>query len=429
MYLAKLGLRCVFLLAGLTFLTPTATADNWPRFRGPNGTGVAHDKNIPVEWGEGNLLWKIDLPGVGHSSPVVWGDRVFLEASADRGKSRALLCLEAATGKTLWTRSFAAVPAHIHQLNSLASSTPAVDGERVYALIWDGTRIVLCAHDFRGHLVWQQNLGGFKSQHGVGASPVVYDGRVFLANDQDGKSTLVAFDARTGRPLWQAERRAYRACYSTPFLMKRPGGKRELIVASTTAITGYDPPTGQVNWNWDWKFTARMPLRTTASAVFGPETIFASSGDGSGERHMVALKLEGTADGTKPELMWENKKDFPYVPTMLLWKDHVYAVNDKGIASCHVAATGQALWSKRLEGTFRASPILVDGKIYAINEAGEVYVFEAGPHYRLLARNSVGEPVSATPAVADGRLFVRGQSRLFCFGKPTDRPAHSSGQR
>jgi outer membrane protein assembly factor BamB len=409
-------------------LVVPASAANWPRFRGPNGTGISDDKDVPVEWSDANRLWKTALPGVGHSSPVVWGDRVFLESASNQGRERQLVCVSATTGKVLWTKHFLAVPAHTHPLNTLASSTPAVDGERVYALVWDGKGMTLMAHDLDGKLDWKRDLGGFTSQHGVGASPVVYDGRVYLANDQDGQSTLLAFDAKTGRSLWQAERRAYRACYSTPFLMQRPGGRSELVVASTTAITGYNPETGAQEWNWNWTFTARMPLRTTASPVFGPEMIFASSGDGGGDRHMVAIKLTRTADGTEPERLWENKKDFPYVPTMLYWKGHLYSVNDVGIASCHVAATGKSVWSERLNGSFSASPILVDGKFYAINGNGEVYVLEASPSYRLLARNSVGEPVSATPAVADGRLFVRGRNHLFCFGKAAA-AGHSSSQR
>jgi outer membrane protein assembly factor BamB len=416
MRIGKLGLHALLTIGCLITLGGPTSAANWPRFRGPNGTGIADDKDIPVEWTEQNILWKTTIPGIGHSSPVVWGNHVFLETATTDGKKRLLLCLGAKDGKILWTCSFPASPAHIHQYNTLASSTPAVDGERVYSVVWDGKDVSLYAHDLAGHQVWKQDLGEFHSQHGVAASPVVYDGKVYLANDQDGQSMLLAFDAKTGQSVWQAERRAYRACYSTPFILERPGGKTELVVVSTTAITGYNPQSGTPNWNWTWNFTSRMPLRTTASAVFGPEMIFASSGDGGGDRHMVAVRLHATATGTRPDLMWENKRDFPYVPSMLFWKDHIYSVNDAGVAACHVAETGKVVWSERLGGSFKASPILVDGKIYAASEQGDVFVFEASPTGKQLARNALGEAIRATPAVADSRLFVRGKNHLFCIG-------------
>jgi hypothetical protein len=409
------------LAAGWVGFTHDASASNWPRFRGDNGAGLAADKDVPVEWNGSGVLWKTPLPGVGNSSPVVWGQRVFLQSASTDGKERLLLCLNAADGKVLWTRSVPGSPARTHPLNSLASSTPATDGERVYVMFWDGQDILLYAYDFDGTLLWKRDLGRFTSQHGAGTSPMVHDGKVFLANDHDDAAAVVALGARTGKTLWQAERRPFRACYSTPFVQEKPGGGTELVVCSTTAITAYDPETGRENWTWNWTFTSKRALRTTSSPVAGPGMIFASSGDGSGDRHMVALKLQANGGNAKPSLAWQNKRDFPYVPTMLVWGDHVYAVNDAGVASCHVARTGAAVWTERLGGSMRASPILVNGKVYAVSEQGDVYVFPAAPSFRLLAKNAVGEPVSATPAVADNRLFIRGKTHLFCIGKPAAR--------
>jgi outer membrane protein assembly factor BamB len=399
-------------------LTITAVdAANWPRFRGPNGTGVAADKDIPVKWDEqSGILWKVALPGRGNSSPIVWGKRLFAQTASKDGKERMLLCIDVTDGKTLWSRTVPGNMGRTHLKNTLASSTPATDGQRVYAAFWDGKDVAMTAYDFDGNLLWRRDLGKFVSQHGAGASPVVYGDKVLFANDQDGLAVLLALDARTGQTAWDVPRKAHRACYSAPFLLEEPGSPPEIVVAGTGGITGYNPDTGKVNWHWNWVFD-RMALRATGSPIFAHGMIFACTGDGDGSRHMVAVRLERNGSGTHPILAWQNKRAFPYVPTLLTHGEHLYFVNDKGIAACYVAKTGELVWSERLEGTLTSSPILIDGKIYAAMEDGDVYVLAAEPTFRVLAKNSLGEPVIATPAVADHRLFIRGQEHLFCIGK------------
>jgi outer membrane protein assembly factor BamB len=411
--------RTALAAALVLLVAATGSADNWPRFRGPNGTGVAADKDVPVQWSEtSGVLWKIPLPGLGNSSPVVWGDRVFVQTSLAGGKERQLVCVSASTGKLLWSRSVRGHNAKTHPKNTLASSTPATDGERVYAAFWDGSGILLAAYDMDGRPVWERNLGSFTSQHGAGASPVVYEDKVYFANDQDDISTLYVFDARTGKTVWQDRRPAFRACYSSPFVLEKPGQPPELIVVSTMAITSYEPHTGAKNWIYQWKFSAKFPLRTTGSAIAGDGMLFACSGDGGGDRHMIALRLDGAGPRTKVELAWENKRDFPYVPTLLKRGEHLYFVNDKGMAGCYEARTGKRVWFERLpEAEFTSSPVLIDGKMYAASEGGEVFVIAAEPKFRLLARNPLGERVRATPAVADNRLYIRGQHHLFCIAK------------
>jgi outer membrane protein assembly factor BamB len=408
------GWRLLLGLCGFALAAPVSTADNWPRFRGPYGAGVAADKGIPVRWTEKDgLLWKKEVPGAGNGSPVVWGRRLFLQTAA--GKDRLLLCLDVKDGQTLWKKSILGGAARIHPKNSFASSTPAVDDERVYVLFWDGRLLFLAAYTFEGKLAWRQNLGGFKSQHGAGTSPIVYGDKVILANDQDGAATLLAFEARTGKPAWQAKRRAFRACYSTPFVLEN-NGRAELIVASTAGITSYNPLNGEENWHWNWAFEG-MALRTVASPIAHGDLIFAASGDGSGARHMAAVKGGGKGDVTKTHLVWERKRAFPYVPSMLAKGGHLYCVNDLGIASCHVAATGKTIWSHRLGDGVTASPLLIDGKVYAFSDKGNVYVFPAAATFKLLGRTQLGEGITATPAVAANRLFIRGEKHLFCLGK------------
>jgi outer membrane protein assembly factor BamB len=405
--LAFLGLPCVPLGAG-----------DWPRFRGPNGTGIAADTEVPVRWtARDGVLWKTALPGIGHSSPIVGAGRVFLQSASADGRTRWLLCLDAATGKVRWQREAPGHSAKTHKKNTLASSTPALDGERVYAAFWDGENITLAACDFEGKPVWSRDLGSFTSQHGAGFSPVVVDGKVILSNDQDGSAVLLALDARTGKTCWQAERKAFRACYSTPFVLEKSGGDRELIVVSTAAVSGYDPSSGTENWHCDWP-AARMPLRTVSSPVLADGLIVATAGDGAGDRLAIGVKPGGRGDVTATNRAWEDRRTLPYVPSPLALGEHVYSVNDAGFAACHVARSGEMVWQKRLDVPMTASPILVNGKVYAIGEDGTVFVFAAATTFKLLAKNSMGEPVSATPAVADNRLYVRGRDHLFCIGKP-----------
>jgi outer membrane protein assembly factor BamB len=409
-------LKMFLVFSGWILLGDMGEAANWARFRGPNGTGIASDKDIPVKWSEkSGILWKVSLPGTGHSSPIIWGDRLFIQSAS--AKERLLLCLDVKDGMILWKRSMPGNTPNKHKKNSYSSSTPATDGKLVYAVFWNGDKIAMYAYDFKGELAWKRDLDGrFRGRHGVGASPIVYQDKVFLNNDQTGEAVVIALDAKNGKPAWQKKRTAFRSCYSTPMVLNGSDGKAELIVVSTAGITSYNPANGDENWWWTWAFTG-MPLRTVGSPVYSQGMIFSGSGDGSGARHMVAVKVGGKGDMTKKNLVWEKKRDFPYVPSMLIWKDHLYYVNDLGVAGCYVAKTGEQVWTKRLQGKVTASPVLIDGKIYAVTEDGDTYVFPAATSFKQLGKSSLGERVLASPAVADNRLFIRGESHLFCIGK------------
>jgi outer membrane protein assembly factor BamB len=395
-----------------------ASAANWARFRGPNGDGTAGDSGIPVEWSDqgGGIVWRVPIPGAGNSSPIVWGDKIFLESAAADGKERMLLCLSTADGKKLWSKSISGSKAKIHNKNSQASATPATDGERVYCAFWDGKNVSLQAYDFKGGKLWERDLGSFKSQHGHGSSPIVHGDLVFYNHDQDGDAKIVAVDAKKGTVVWSKTRTAFRTCYSTPLVHESSAGP-ELIVASTAGLTSYNPKNGTENWVYTWDFGGGMSLRTVGSPIISNGLALATSGDGSGARGMIAVKLGGKGDISKTGLAWENNKSFPYVPTMLTLGEHIYFVNDGGIAACHEAKTGREIWKERLSGAFSASPVLIDNKVYAPSEDGSVYVFAASPTYKMLARNTIGGRLMATPAVADNRLYIRSEKELICIGK------------
>jgi outer membrane protein assembly factor BamB len=406
-----------FAFVALLSCISLAHAANWERFRGPNGTGIAQDKNIPVAISpKENVLWQVAIPGKGHSSPIVWGDKLFLQTAPSEEK-RSLLCLSVKDGSKIWEAEVPGVKAHIHKLNSLASATPATDGESVFAAFWDGTDVTLYAYDMKGQKRWHKKLGQFTSQHGAGASPVLYKDKVFYAFDMDGAATMFAFNKKTGDIVWKEPRDAFRACYSIPMILERPGKEPELLVTSTTAITSYDPETGSRNWNWKWTFTSKMPLRTIASSIETDGMLIASSGDGGGDRQAVGIKLP-TVSGAAPTQVWDNKKDLPYVPCVLSKDGNLYFVNDAGFAGCIEAKTGNRLWFERLpDAKFFASPVMIDGKMYACSESGDVFVINCSPKFELLARNRLDELIRATPAVADDRLFIRTGSKLYCFGQ------------
>jgi len=426
--------RAALLLAVLSTPYSVLRAADWTRFRGPNGSGLVEDAAVPLKWSKTeNVLWKVEVPGLGHSSPIVVKGRVILQSATSDGTKRMIICYDANTGETKWTKTLTGQKVPVHAKSSLASCTPTSDGERVYTVVWDGQALAVHAFDLDGNDAWTYSLGGYVSQHGAGMSPVAHGGKVYIHYDQDkdkeqgkGKAPipvpnpaqLVALDAKTGAKAWVAPRKAFRACSASPLIRELPGGKTEVIVSSTAGLTGYDPEDGQVNWDWEWKFSGQA-LRTVGSPILANGVIVAPSGDGGGSRAMVAV-----TPGPMPKLLWEKTKETPYVPGPLVKGDHLYWVTDGGVAFCVELKTGKQLWSERAfpnlsKGTYvHSSPLLINGHIVAVAETGRAIVFKATPEkYDLVEENDIGEVVEASLAVADGKLYLRGATHLFCIGK------------
>ena len=382
-------------------------AADWPRFRGPNGSGVAADPAPALD----AALFKVKLPP-GYGSPIIAGDTLFVQSSAADGSARTLHALDAATGVERWAKSRPGKASRVHRKNSLATGTPAADAERVYAVSYDGTELELFATTRAGESAWSTNLGPFKSQHGPGLSPMVTRGKVYVNVDQDGDARLVAFDAATGKPAWSASRRAFRASYCVPVVRELPGGKSEVVAASTAGLSGYDPDTGKLNWDWEWPFDG-MPLRAVASPLIVGDTVIAAAGDGGGARSLVCVR-----PGATPQLVWQKRRDTPYVPSPVASDKHLYWVTDAGVAACAEAATGKVVWSERLfNGSVSASPVLAGGTILAVAEDGSAASYRATPAgFEKLAGAKWPAPAIATPAVAGGKVYVRGGPELACYG-------------
>lgn len=389
------------------------TAQDWPRFRGTNGAGQSEDTSIPTKWTEQDYNWQVPLPGIGHSSPVIWGDRVVVTSGDPAAATRYVTCLRTVDGSQVWSRQFASAPHHLHTRNSYASSTPALDGEHVFLTWATPNEYLLLALDMEdGRELWRTNLGFFKSQHGFACSPIVYGDSVIISNEQLGESFLAAYDRTTGREKWKCTRTGgVRTAYSVPCIFRGPDGNEQLIFNSTAhGISGIDPEAGKELWSIDV-----FKQRCVSSPVVAGGLIFGTCGQGGTGDAVVAVK-PGDRAGGQPSVLYEIKQSAPYVVTPVAYRDWLFVWHDGGIVSCHDVADGKLRWRKRVGSRFSGSPIRVGENLYCISDSGQVVVLAADGEYRLLSRNDLGEPSRATPAVADGRLYLRTESRLISLG-------------
>ena len=407
-------------------LVPLAHAQEWTRFRGPGGSGLSQAETVPVAFGEEDVRWRVRLPGKGHSSPVVWGRRVFLTCMADDEGLRRVVCLEVADGKELWHRDLPFDPHGQHELNSFASSTPAVDEDHVYVTWTSGGSYVALALDHTGELVWRRSLGNFRAQHGSGSSPILFGDVLVVCNDNDGPGFVVGLDRRTGETDWRRERAAGLAAYSTPYL-HAPQGRAPQIILSSTAhgLTSLDPRTGELHWEIDGLFETRC----VGSPVVADGVVFATAGIGGGGRESVAVRLPAGSPDSGPEVGYRLRRALPYVPTPIGVGKWLFLWSEGGIVTCLEAATGEEVWRERVDGRFFGSAVCVDGRLYAISTAGELVVIAAAEEFQLLGRVDLGEPSQATPAVAGGVLYLRTETHLVSVaGEPTTTAPAGTGK-
>jgi outer membrane protein assembly factor BamB len=408
------------LFALLVSTDKPASGQEWTRFRGPNGTGVSAATNIPVEWGADDYRWKISLPGKGHGSPVVWGNRLFVNAERNDGGTRVVICVDTRDGRTLWSRDFEASNHKKHKVNSFASSTPVVDDKHVYVSWAVPKKLTLLALDHEGNEVWNADLGPFKGGHGFAGSPIVYGETIILANDQNGKSSLIAVDRNTGRVLWNVPRHSKRITYSTPCVYSPKGREPVLIFTNWQhGITAINPTNGKTVWEKSVFLLSRSE-RAIGSPVIAGDLVIGTCGFVTAEKHVVAVRPGKSGKPDDVEEVWRIERGVPHIPTALVHKDRVYLWSDKGIVTCANAQTGKTVWMKRVGGNYLGSPICVNDRLYAINDAGEVVVIAAADEYKLLARNPLGERSQSTPAIAGGMMFLRSLSHLYAVGGGTE---------
>jgi outer membrane protein assembly factor BamB len=389
-----------------------AIAGDWPAWRGPQGDGISPETTAPLQWSpEAGLVWKIALPGIGRSSPIIFGNRVFVTTGTADDAARRVLCIERNTGKTLWNTIVHQGPGgKMHQDNTTASSTPATDGRHVYAVFVDDVGMTAAALDFNGHIVWKSSPGSFYSNHGFAASPVLYGDGVIINGQQDGTAFVTMLERNTGKELWRYTPAVNLRSFSTPVLT-RHGDRDLLILTGSQHTAALNPANGELVWRVQGpseKFVC------TPSVGHGMVFSFA----GSPDKKSLAVRLGGSGDVTETHVAWRSERGMPYVPSPILVGDYLHVINDLGVYSCIDPKTGAVLHTARALGSTYSSPIAVGNHIYLFEDTGRCTIFENRPGFHVIARNELGEEVYTTPAVSSGQLFVRSVNSLFCIGKP-----------
>ncbi len=400
---------------GVRMVVPEGEAQQyWPRWRGPSGQGLVEGTGYPDTWSDTeNVIWKANVPGEGASSPIVWADRIFLTTADDRAGTVSVLSYRRSDGERLWQT---AVPdktrEHLHPKNTHASATVSTDGELIYASF--GSK-GLVAVDFDGNVAWHRSLGTINNYHGTAGSPLLYKDTIILYQDHDGGSQggafVAAFDKATGQPVWRTSRRAS-VGWGSPIAI-HTGERDELIVSSQRRVQAYNPDTGVELWNCGGNLFEVIP-----TPVVGHGLVFCSSGRAG---PTLAIRPGGSGDVTATHIVWKSPKGSPFVPSPLLSGDRLYLVNDMAsIITCYDARSGEVLWQGRLGRTaregFSASPVVVDGKVFFMNDLGQTFVVRDGPEFELLHVNELNARTLASPALVDGRWYFRTDRELIAIG-------------
>lgn len=409
-------------IAAAALLASTVLAENWARFRGPNGQGISSETNLPVQWSTTeNIAWKAAIPGDGWSSPIVWDDRIFMTSTLENGTKCHVICVDAKSGKILWDKEvFEQFVRRKEGKNSHSTPTATTDGEKVYATFGDGSVVALT---FDGSIAWTNREVKFYSRHGLGSSPVLVDG--LLVQCYDGsqpveaagnypqvsdfertgwqlpwdKSFLVGLDTKTGKRMWTGKRGMSRIAHVTPIVTKIDG-RDQLISGAGDRMQGFDPKTGELIWS-----IYQQGEGVTPSPVLGNGMLFASSG--FEKTTLRGIKLGGAkGDVTESHVVWEQKKGVPTQPSPLFVKPYLYTISDGGIASCYKPESGEIVWQERVGGNFSASP-----------EAAETTVIAPGAEFKVLAKNKLEGKAQSSMAVSGGKLFIRSDKNLYCIGK------------
>jgi len=391
-------------------LTASALAENWPQWRGPRMDGTSLDQGFPTGATEKSQAWKVELPGSGHASPIVWDDKVFTVAALAETQERVLLCLDRGSGRMLWKTAVLKSPLEgKHRLNSHASSTPATDGERIFTAFLDGSEVVVSAHDFNGVQAWQVRPGAFASKHGFCSSPILFEDKVIVNCDHDGPGYIVALSRTDGRQLWRIERPNNTRSYCVP-MIRRMAGRVQMVLSGTKCVTSYDPGDGSLIWMIDGPTE-----QFVASLVHDDKSGLLLMSGGFPEHHILAIRPDGSGNVTNTHIAWRTNKGVAYVPSPICENGWFLIVSDSGIAHCFDAASGEIAWEERMK-EHHASLVSAEGRVYFINDFGTLRAVKPGAQHNLLAETELGEKVFASPALSDGQIFIRGEKSLVCLG-------------
>ncbi|MBH58155.1 MAG: hypothetical protein CMJ82_13340 [Planctomycetaceae bacterium] len=394
-------------------------SENWTRFRGPSGQGISSETDLPVTWSKDeNIKWTADLPGQGWSSPIVFEDHIFLTAATEEGVSCRVICINRQDGSIAWSKEVhRQKPGPMRKQNSYATPTPVTDGKLVYSVFYDGTVIAV---DFSGNIVWKNNEVRFFSLHGLGASPILANGQIIMPFDGSSreetqvgwkvpweKAVILSLDADDGSVRWKGSRGKSRVGHVTPILVD---DDKQLISAGGDRVQGFDPNTGERIWS-----IYSQGEGVTPSPVVGDGLLYTSSGFEAPT--LRAVRLGGKGEVTNSHIAWEQKNGVAALASLLYVKPYVYSISRDNILHCLDAATGDIVWRERLTGTYSASPIYADGRIYILSAEGETLVLRPGAKYDEIARNDISDTCNASMAISQGNFYIRSAKKLYCIGK------------
>lgn len=412
-----------------------ADPHDWPVWRGPRADGMAGSDRPPLRWSPSeSIVWRVSVPGRGHASPVVCGDRVFLATADEESRVQSVLCHDRATGTRLWqTTVHQGRFGEKHEKNTHASATPACDGRRLYAVFAVDDAVWVSAVDLDGRLVWQRRIAPFVSQFGFGSSPVLFGRLVIVAAESavlgpmrrlQKTSCLAALDQETGTIVWRILRPDATSC-GTP-IVGHVAGRWQLLLAGPTAVASYDPSTSAELWRFRWQ-----AQRTANTVAFDDRHVFASAV--LPDKELVCIRADGSGDVTDSHAVWTSKRGVPDVPSLLRDGTTLFTIEDGGVMNAFQADSGKLLQKRRLPGTFSASPIACAGHLFACNEEGTTYVLGLQAPWEILAENPLGEAILATPAISREEIFIRTDTSLVCIraaAEPEDpRPAEGDAPR
>ena len=385
-------------------------ANYWTRWRGPSGQGLVSGTGYPSDWSDSNnILWRTPVPGSGNSSPIVWGNYIFLTTGRDQGRALSMLAYERTSGALLWeTEVVSGRPDQVHAKNGPASATPTTDGQHIFASL-GGRGIV--ALDFEGNIIWHTDVGPISNYHGPAGSPLLYEDTLILFQDQREGGFVAAYDKQTGRIVWRSES-SQSVCWGSPVAI-RVGNHDELIVSSQNTVDAYNPTTGQLLWQCGGNLFEVIPTPVVAAGL-----VFCTSGRAG---PTLAIRPGGEGDVSDTHVAWSTSRGSPFVPSPIAHENYLYTINDmSSIITCFEAATGNVMWQQRLgratrEG-FSASPIIVDDKLFVTNDEGLTFVLRTGPDFELLHVNDIGTRTLASPALVDKIWYIRTDRELVAIG-------------
>lgn len=385
-------------------------AQNWPGWRGPNGDGTSSETSLPVKWDSvTNVVWKTTVPGKGYSSPVIWNDKLFITTAIQETHEKILLCYDNRTGKLLWQKTVLNTPFEgKHDNNGYASGTPATDGSKVYVSFLDGKDVLVAAYDFTGKQIWQLRPGTFSSPHGYSCSPVLFEDKVIINGDSQGDSFVAALNKADGHLVWKVKHERPAHSFSTP-IFRNIAGKMQMIFCGNKEIASYNPSDGSKYW-----FVSGPSEDFCSSPVYNEKTGLVLVSSAWPQRILVAIKPDGKGDVTKTHVAWQSREGAYYVPSPVFNDNLLFTTMTTGKVYCIDIATGKILWIENM-GMQYSSPVLANGLIYMPNDEGVITVIKPGPKFDAISKNSIGEKMFASPAISNGKIYLRGFQHLFCI--------------